>query len=171
MIALLLSCSAFSTTNFARSASCAATCLDSIAAVNSRPNVKLVIETSSNAILKPAALSFNILLISLLTTCEHGKDNYTPSKKNDLVDTRVMVQRNTSIITRKIHVHRYSIKILILPNRRELLKISLNIKYNMSSQKMSDRLTSRCVISWLALYWATTAFRVSWTIDGRTRSA
>jgi hypothetical protein len=31
--------------------------------------------------------------------------------------------------------------------------------------------TSRCVISWLALYWATTAFSVSWMMDGRTLSA
>ncbi|KAF7822950.1 hypothetical protein G2W53_021094 [Senna tora] len=40
--ALFLSCSAFSTTNLALSASCAATCLASIAAVNSLPNVRLM---------------------------------------------------------------------------------------------------------------------------------
>ncbi|KAF5756111.1 hypothetical protein HanXRQr2_Chr17g0810771 [Helianthus annuus] len=57
MIALLLSCSAFSTTNLARSASCAATCFASIAAVNSLPKVRLVMDTSSSAMLKLAALS------------------------------------------------------------------------------------------------------------------
>lgn len=30
---------------------------------------------------------------------------------------------------------------------------------------------SRCVISWLALNWATTLFRTSFTIDGSTRSS
>ena len=67
IIALFLSCSAFSTTNLALSASCAATCLASIAAVNSFPKVRLVMDTSSRAMLKLAALSVNILRISLLT--------------------------------------------------------------------------------------------------------
>ncbi|MFS7913495.1 hypothetical protein Hanom_Chr02g00142451 [Helianthus anomalus] len=67
MIALHLSCSAFSTTNLALSASCAATCLASIAAVNSLPKVRLVMDTSYRAMLKSAALYVSILRISLLT--------------------------------------------------------------------------------------------------------
>lgn len=67
MIALLLSCSAFSTIYLALSASCAATCLASMADVNSFPKVRLVIETSSRAMLKLAALSVRIFRISLLT--------------------------------------------------------------------------------------------------------
>ena len=67
IIALRLSCSAFSTTNLALSASCAATCLASIAAVNSFPKVRLVIDTSSRAMLNWAALSVKTFRISLLT--------------------------------------------------------------------------------------------------------
>ena len=35
---------------------------------------------------------------------------------------------------------------------------------------MSRDTVSRCVMSWLALYWATTLFSVSWTMEGSTRS-
>ena len=55
--------------NLARSASCCATCLDSIAWVYSRPKVNCVIETSSNTMLKWSALCVKILRMSLLTTC------------------------------------------------------------------------------------------------------
>nr|GMD35058.1 hypothetical protein F751_3886 [Ipomoea batatas] len=61
IIALRLSCSAFSTMNLALSASCAATCFASMAAVNSRPKVRLVIDTSSSAMLKLAALSLWVM--------------------------------------------------------------------------------------------------------------
>ncbi|KAJ0434288.1 hypothetical protein HanRHA438_Chr17g0820851 [Helianthus annuus] len=87
MIALLLSCSAFSTTNLARSASCAATCFASIAAVNSLPKVRLVMDTSSSAMLKLAALSVSIFLISLLTAytaCFHI-DSWILSLKNNIL--------------------------------------------------------------------------------------
>ena len=53
--ALRLSWIAFSTMNLARSASCCATCLASIAAVYSRPNVSAVMDTSSRSMLNPAA--------------------------------------------------------------------------------------------------------------------
>lgn len=67
--ALRLSCSAFSTTNLARSASWAATCLASMAWVNTFPKLRLVMDTSSRAMLKFLALSVRIFLISLLTAC------------------------------------------------------------------------------------------------------
>uniref|UniRef100_A0A2P2L4L3 Prohibitin n=1 Tax=Rhizophora mucronata TaxID=61149 RepID=A0A2P2L4L3_RHIMU len=71
--ALFLSCSAFSTINLALSASCAATCLASIAAVNSFPKVRVVMDTSSSAMSKLAALSVKIFRISLLTAYKKAK--------------------------------------------------------------------------------------------------
>mmetsp|Transcript_28873 Transcript_28873/g.77775 ORF Transcript_28873/g.77775 Transcript_28873/m.77775 type:complete len:239 (-) Transcript_28873:228-944(-) len=55
MMAPLRSCSAFITTNLARSASCSATCFISTAFMNSEPNDKCVMATSSNTMPKSAA--------------------------------------------------------------------------------------------------------------------
>ena len=97
MTADRLSCLAFSTMNLARSASCCATCLASMAAVYSRPKVSAVMDTSSRSMLKPAA--------------------------------------------------RW-----------------------MSCERTARDTCSRWVMSCEALYCATTDLRVSWTMDGRTRS-
>lgn len=57
------------TMNFARSASCCATCLASMAWVYSLPKVNCVMETSSKTMLKAFARWVSTLLMSLLTTC------------------------------------------------------------------------------------------------------
>jgi len=48
---------------------------------------------------------------------------------------------------------------------------SRNIATHYLQEEYKSLHTSRWVISWLALYCATTAFNVSCTIDGKTRSA
>ena len=55
MIAACISCSDLSTMYFCRSASCCATCLDSIAVVNSFENMRCVMDTSSRIMLNSDA--------------------------------------------------------------------------------------------------------------------
>lgn len=62
-----LSCSAFSTIKRARSASCCAICLSSTALVNSLPNVRWVMETSSRAMLNSWARLRRSARMRLLT--------------------------------------------------------------------------------------------------------
>ena len=103
--------------NFARSASCWATCLASMAWVYSRPKVSWVMDTSSNTMLKWSARCVRMRRMSLLTTCA----------------TTSSARQNVEIL-------------------RSILPLQAHLT-----------LTSRMVMSWLALYCAMTLLRVSWT--------
>lgn len=70
----------FSTQNFARSASCCATCFASTAAVYSRLNVNCVMDTSSKRMLNPLARSVNIRRISRLTCYKPHPFNFQSLK-------------------------------------------------------------------------------------------